>query len=76
MSAKMELMAYQQRVTKRVFILTCEEASCPECRKLSGRVYTIDKALREKPILANAVPDFIMAEQGAEMSIYTSGRIS
>jgi len=39
-------------------------------------VYTIDKALREKPILANAVPDFIMAEQGGEMSIYISGRIS
>ena len=72
----MELMVYQQIVTKRVLILTCEGASCPECRKFSGRVYTIDKALREKPILANAFPDFMMAEQGVEMSIYTLGKIS
>ena len=54
MSAKIELMAYQQKGIERVFVFTGGDASCPECQKLSGRVYTIDEALREKPIPCKA----------------------
>ncbi|WP_198143793.1 hypothetical protein [Methanosarcina lacustris] len=42
-------MAYQQKGIERVFVFTGGDASCSECQKLSGRVYTIDEALREKP---------------------------
>ncbi|KKG09805.1 hypothetical protein [Methanosarcina sp. 2.H.A.1B.4] len=54
MSAKIELMAYQQKGIERVFVFTGGDASCSECQKLSGRVYTIDEALREKPIPCKA----------------------
>lgn len=54
MSAKTELMVYKQQGIEKVFISTCGDASCPECQKLSGRVYTIDEALREKPIPCKA----------------------
>ncbi len=54
MSAKMELMVYKQQGNERVSISTCGDASCPDCNKLSGRVYTIDEALREKPIPCKA----------------------
>ena len=54
MSAKMELMAYKQQGVRSVSILTCGEASCSECKKLSDRVYTIDKALRENPVPCKA----------------------
>jgi len=50
MSAKMELMAYKQQGVKSVSILTCRNVSCPECQKLSDRVYSIDRALRENPV--------------------------
>lgn len=52
-SAKMELMAYQNEGIKKVSIFAGGD-SCPECQKLSGRVYTIDEALREKPIPCKA----------------------
>jgi len=35
---------------KRVEILTCNDQSCPECQKLSGKVFTIEQALKEMPI--------------------------
>jgi hypothetical protein len=54
MSAKMELMAYKQQGVKSVYILTCGEASCPECKKLSDKVYSIDRALRENPVPCKA----------------------
>lgn len=54
MSAKMELTAYKQQGIKKVSVLTCGNASCPECQKLSGKVYTIDKALEEKPVPCKA----------------------
>lgn len=53
-SAEIELTAYKQQGVKKVSILTCGDVSCPECKKLSGKVYTTDKALKEKPVPCKA----------------------
>jgi len=48
---KCDLYHYRkQKIVKKVEIVTCGDASCPSCQKLSGKIYTIDQALKEMPI--------------------------
>lgn len=53
LSTKMSLFQLKQQtqgVTEKVEVVTCGKDSCPECQKLSGKVFLIDKALEEMPI--------------------------
>lgn len=50
-SAKMGLMHLRQEgVVKKVSISTARENSCEACQKLEGKVYTVERALKEMPI--------------------------
>jgi hypothetical protein len=60
----MELIAHQQIRNKRVYIFAFEN-SCPECKKLSGRMYTNYETLREKPFPAkHAISGYKIAGKG------------
>lgn len=50
MSAEKELMMYKKNGVEKVTISTCGEGSCPECKKLESKVFTIEEALVEMPI--------------------------
>jgi Fe-S cluster biogenesis protein NfuA len=47
-SAKMELMDFKQKGYKKVKISSA--GSCDTCKKLKGQVFTIEEALKEKPV--------------------------
>lgn len=50
-SAKCDLREYiKQGFVEKVEIVTCKENSCPSCQKLSGKIFTIEQALKEMPI--------------------------
>ncbi len=50
-SAKCELKNLQKsEVIKKVEILTCGDSSCLVCQKLTGKILTIEEALRDMPI--------------------------
>lgn len=49
--ARCELMDHKkQGFVKEVEIVTCGENSCSSCRKLSGKKFTIEQALKQMPI--------------------------
>ena len=53
LSTKMSLIQLKQQaqgVAERVEIVTAGEQSCPECQKLSRKIFTFDEALKEMPI--------------------------
>jgi len=48
---RMGLLEYKQEGVKRVEIKTCnDDHVCDQCKKLNGKVFDIDDALREMPI--------------------------
>ena len=48
-SRKMELLRIRQEGGKKVTIISCEDA-CEQCRRLHGKVFKIEEALRIMPI--------------------------
>lgn len=48
---KCDLRDYaRSKLIRKVEIITCGESSCPSCRKLSGKIFTIERALNEMPL--------------------------
>jgi SPP1 gp7 family putative phage head morphogenesis protein len=55
---KMELLDLKKAGIKQVKIYTCnDDHVCGQCKKLSGKVFEIDKALKEMPIPNNCEND-------------------
>ena len=50
-SRRMELTRYKQDgFVDNVQVLTAGDASCEACRRLEGRIFTLDEALEQMPI--------------------------
>ena len=66
----MELTAHQQIRNEKMAIFAFED-SYPECKKLSGRMYTNYETLREKPFPAkHAISGYKMAGKGTGANIH------
>jgi hypothetical protein len=53
LSTKMSLIQLKQQtqgVAEKVEIVTAGAQSCPECQKMSGKIFTFEEALNEMPV--------------------------
>jgi hypothetical protein len=54
----MRILSLDYLRSKKVEILTAKKESCPHCRKLHGKVYSIEQALKEMPIPVKSCTKF------------------